>query len=188
MHTLDNLYNSCESSLTNVLHMGNQHMLPVTTVSCYTVLNLLHAAVRGQIYQSACSTADNQTTICLLLQCITLHMVQQSPDALTPATTFHSTSNIHLIQNQGTTCMEMQCRIYTNTVSISCINVTTVLYLSKQKPGNLFLNQERAGCRLAHAWFLKIDPVRIVDMRACVCVCVCVSAPVAINNQWHDVV
>ena len=47
MHTLDNLYNSCESSLTNVLHMGNQHMLPVTTVSCYTVLNLLHAAVKG---------------------------------------------------------------------------------------------------------------------------------------------
>ena len=36
-----------------------------------------------------------------------------------------------------------------------------------------FLNQ-------VHAWFLKIDPVRIVGMR--VCVCVCVSAPEAINN------
>ena len=38
-------------------------------------------------------------------------------------------------------------------------------------------------------WFLKIDPVRIVGMRACVrvCVCVCVSAPEAINNQWRDV-
>ena len=24
----------------------------------------------------------------------------------------------------------------------------------------------------AHAWFLKIDPVQIVCMRACVCVCV----------------
>ena len=33
----------------------------------------------------------------------------------------------------------------------------------------LFLNQARA-------WFLKIDPVRIVCMRACV------SAPEAINN------
>ena len=29
----------------------------------------------------------------------------------------------------------------------------------------LFLNQ-------VHAWFLKIDPVRIVGMRACMCVCV----------------
>ena len=36
-----------------------------------------------------------------------------------------------------------------------------------------FLNQARA-------WFLKIDPVRIVSMRACVCVCV--STPEAINN------
>ena len=34
------------------------------------------------------------------------------------------------------------------------------------------------------AWFLKIDPVRIVGMRACVYVCV--SVPKAINNQWHD--
>ena len=30
------------------------------------------------------------------------------------------------------------------------------------------------------AWFLKIDPVRIVGMR--VRVCMCVSAPEAINN------
>ena len=34
-----------------------------------------------------------------------------------------------------------------------------------------FLNQ-------AHTWFIKIDPVRFVGMRACVCV----SAPKAINN------
>ena len=34
--------------------------------------------------------------------------------------------------------------------------------------------------RLACAWFLKIDPVRIMGMR--VYVCVCVSAPEAINN------
>ena len=33
-----------------------------------------------------------------------------------------------------------------------------------------------------HAWILKIDPVRIIGMRACMCVCVCVSAPEAINN------
>ena len=44
----------------------------------------------------------------------------------------------------------------------------------------VFLNQARAGLRPARAWFLEIDPVRIVGMRACVCVCV--SAPEAINN------
>ena len=35
-----------------------------------------------------------------------------------------------------------------------------------------FLNQACASLRPARAWFLKIDPVRIVGMRACVCVCV----------------
>ena len=44
----------------------------------------------------------------------------------------------------------------------------------------IFLHQARAGHRPACAWFLKIDPVRIVGMR--VCVCVCVSAPKATNN------
>ena len=43
-------------------------------------------------------------------------------------------------------------------------------------PLSMFLNQARAGRRPARAWFLKIDPVRIVGMRACVCVCVCVRA------------
>ena len=43
------------------------------------------------------------------------------------------------------------------------------------KPVNaLLLNQARAGLRPARAWFLKIDPVRIVCM--CMCVCVCVFA------------
>ena len=51
------------------------------------------------------------------------------------------------------------------------------------------LNQARAGLRPARVWFLKIDSVRIVGMRACVCVCVCVcvSAPEAINNQWRGI-
>ena len=38
-----------------------------------------------------------------------------------------------------------------------------------------FLNQ-------VHAWFLKIEPVRIVCLCVCVSVCVCVSTPEAINN------
>ena len=33
-----------------------------------------------------------------------------------------------------------------------------------------FLDQVRASHRLAHAWFLKIDPVWIIDMYVCVCV------------------
>ena len=41
-----------------------------------------------------------------------------------------------------------------------------------------FLNQARAG--LPRAWFLKIDPVRIVGKRVrvcmCVCACVCIRA------------
>ena len=44
----------------------------------------------------------------------------------------------------------------------------------------MLLNQARAILWPAHAWFLKIDPVRIIGMR--VCVCVCVSTPEAINN------
>ena len=31
----------------------------------------------------------------------------------------------------------------------------------------------RASCRLAHAWFLKTDHVRIVGMCVHVCMCVC---------------
>ena len=41
------------------------------------------------------------------------------------------------------------------------------------------LNQEHAGHRPAHAWFLRIASVRQLQY---VCVCVCVSAPEAINN------
>ena len=48
----------------------------------------------------------------------------------------------------------------------------------------VLLNQARAGLWPTCAWFLKIDSVWIVDMRACVCVCVCVcvSGTEAINN------
>ena len=46
----------------------------------------------------------------------------------------------------------------------------------------MFLNQACTGLWPVHAWFLKIDPVRFVSIRACVCVCLCVSTPEAINN------
>ena len=42
----------------------------------------------------------------------------------------------------------------------------------------LILNQVHTSHMPAYAWFLKIDPVRIIGMR----VCVCVSTPKAINN------
>ena len=45
----------------------------------------------------------------------------------------------------------------------------------KVDDNSTFLNQARA-------WFLKIDPVRIVGMRVHVCACVCVSTPEAIIN------
>ena len=38
----------------------------------------------------------------------------------------------------------------------------------------MLLNQAHAGLWPVLAWFLKIDPVQIVGMRACVRVCVCV--------------
>ena len=41
------------------------------------------------------------------------------------------------------------------------------------------LNQAHDGQRPAHAWFLKIDLVRIVGMRVRVCVCVCLCPHVA---------
>ena len=52
-----------------------------------------------------------------------------------------------------------------------------------------FLNQARAGRRPARAWFLKIDPVRIVGMRVCVCVCVCPRPRLLITSgvMWRDI-
>ena len=44
---------------------------------------------------------------------------------------------------------------------------------------NIFILKERLlnqARRPAQAWFLKIDAMQIVGMRACVCVCVCVRA------------
>ena len=43
----------------------------------------------------------------------------------------------------------------------------------------LFLNQ-------AHAWFLKIYPVRIVGMRVCVCVCPRPRLLITSGMMWHD--
>ena len=43
-----------------------------------------------------------------------------------------------------------------------------------------FLNQARAGMWQVCAWFLKIDPVRIVSM--CVCLCVCPLLRLSITN------
>ena len=42
--------------------------------------------------------------------------------------------------------------------------------------------------RPARAWFLKIDPVRIVGMRVCVCVCVCPRPRLLITSgvMWRD--
>ena len=48
----------------------------------------------------------------------------------------------------------------------SCVFVVAIVIVIK--PG------VRASCRLAHAWFFKIDHVQIVGM--CVHVCVCVHA------------
>ena len=43
------------------------------------------------------------------------------------------------------------------------------------------LNQTRAGCRLAHTWFLEIALVRShVSMSVCVCGCVCVCVCVCV--------
>ena len=52
----------------------------------------------------------------------------------------------------------------------------------------VLLNQARSGCRPVHAWFLKIDPVQIVGMRACVCMCVCPRPRLLITSDmmWHD--
>ena len=45
----------------------------------------------------------------------------------------------------------------------------------------MFLNQAHAG--RTDAWFLKIDPVQIVNMRVCVCVrCVCPHPRLSITS------
>ena len=46
------------------------------------------------------------------------------------------------------------------------------------------LNQARAG---RSAWFLKIDPVRIVCMRACVCVCPRPRLLITSGVMWRDI-
>ena len=51
-------------------------------------------------------------------------------------------------------------------------------FWQKLKIRQWFLNQAHSGLWPVRAWFLKIDPVQIVSMHACVCV----STPEAINN------
>ena len=78
----------------------------------------------------------------------------------------------------------MQCTIHALLRILMYINgmhtYTHSLLMHSTVIVRLYLNQARAGHRLACAWFLKIDPERIVDMHACVHVCV--SVPEAINN------
>ena len=42
----------------------------------------------------------------------------------------------------------------------------------------VLINQEHTSLCPAHAWFLKIDLVRITGKHVCVCVCVCVCVHV----------
>ena len=61
----------------------------------------------------------------------------------------------------------------------------TVMLLRTKEKAVLSLKQffkPGAGHRPARAWFLKIDPVRIVGMRACVCVCVCLRPRLSITS------
>ena len=70
-------------------------------------------------------------------------------------------------------------------------------YYIKQWPNanvhdNIIINNRnvfKPGVRPARAWFLEIDPVRIVGMRACVCVCVCPHPRLSITSgvMWHDI-
>ena len=47
----------------------------------------------------------------------------------------------------------------------------------------------KPGAHRPHAWFLEIDPVRIVGMRACVRVCVCPRPRLSITSgvMWRDI-
>ena len=53
----------------------------------------------------------------------------------------------------------------------------------------MFLNQARADLWLVRAWFLKIDPVRIVGICICVCMCVCPRSRLLITSgvMWRDI-
>ena len=53
---------------------------------------------------------------------------------------------------------------------------TLLVYNDGNHTMGILLNQARAGHRLARAWFLKIDPVRIVSMHVCVCLRACMRA------------
>ena len=44
----------------------------------------------------------------------------------------------------------------------------------------------KPGACQPHAWFLKIDPMRIVGMRVCVCVCPRPRLLMTSGVMWHD--
>ena len=86
--------------------------------------------------------------------------------------TLHTYTHVHMY-------IHTHAHSYTHTYIIQCCNCIMKLFFL------LLLNQARASLP-AHAWFLKIDPVRTVGMRVRVCACACMSTPEAINNQWRD--
>ena len=69
-------------------------------------------------------------------------------------------------------CKHLQCVVACYLVSMLLLKVDDLII-------SALLNQ---ACRPVHIWFLKIYPVRIVNMRVCLCVCVyvCVSLCVCI--------
>ena len=49
----------------------------------------------------------------------------------------------------------------------------------------LLFNQAHTSRKLAHAWFLKIDFMQIIDMGVCLCVCVCLCVYVYVLPQGY---
>ena len=62
-----------------------------------------------------------------------------------------------------------------------------IIILTYLRHGGGFLNQARSSHRPARAWFLKIDPVPIVGMRACLCVCLCLRLLITSGVMWRDI-
>ena len=91
-----------------------------------------------------------------------------------PYTVKHNNKITYLITGQQVPGLILDTRLY-----MHCLKCITKGQIAMHA---ILLNQARAGHRPARAWFLKIDPVRIVGMRACVCVCVCPSPRLSISS------